>query len=137
MPGPIARLERQWHEFAHDKPGQRFENQHRRLKRGGRALSIGIAVVGALLVAGGVFLLFVPGPGLLVGFFGLALLAGTSARLARALDRIEPVVRRWATRAKARWSQASAATHIAIYALGAAIAGAAAYGAYRLWFAST
>ena len=67
MSGTIAKLEHQWREFAHDKPGQRFENQHRRLKRGGRAVSVGMAVVGALLVASGVVLLFVPGPGLLVG----------------------------------------------------------------------
>jgi hypothetical protein len=134
MPGTIAKLEHQWHEFAHDKPGQRFENQHHRLKRGGRALSIAMAVVGALLVAGGIFLLFVPGPGLLVGFFGLALLVGISSRLARVLDRIEPVVRRWASRAKAWWSQASSATHVATCAIGVAVAGVAVYAAYRLWF---
>jgi hypothetical protein len=135
MSGTIARFEHQWHEFAHDKPGQRFENQHRRLKRGGRALPVGMAVVGALLVAVGVFLLFVPGPGLLVGVFGLALLTGASSRLARALDRIEPVVRRWSSRGKAWWSQASIAVRIVICAIAAAIAGAAVYGAYRLWFA--
>jgi len=135
MPGTIAKLEHQWHEFAHDKPGHRFENQHHRLKRGGKALSVGMAMVGALLVAAGVFLLFVPGPGLLVGIFGLALLVGISPRLARALDRSEPVVRGWASRAKTRWLQASSATRIAACAIGAAIAGAAVYGMYRVWFA--
>jgi hypothetical protein len=134
MPGTIAKLEHQWHEFAHDKPGQRFENQHRRLKRGGKALLAGMTVVGALLVAGGVVLLFVPGPGLLVAVFGLALLAGTSSRLARVLDQMEPVVRRWASRAKAWWSQASITARVATCVIGAAIAGVAIYGAYRLWF---
>jgi hypothetical protein len=135
MPGAIAKLERQWHELAHDKPGQRFANQHRRLRHGGRARLVAMAVVGALLVAVGLFLLVVPGPGLLVGAFGLALLAGTSSRLARALDRLEPIVRRWASRAKTWWLQASLATRIAACAIGSAIAGAAAYGAYRLWLA--
>jgi len=92
-----------------------------------------MAVIGALLVVGGVVLLFVPGPGLLVVVFGLALLVGISAGLARALDRSEPVVRWWAARAKAWWSQASIATRIATCAFGAGIAGVAVYGAYRLW----
>lgn len=135
MPGTIAKLTHQWREFADDQPGQRFANQHRRLKRGGKALLVGVVVVGALLVAGGVVLLFVPGPGLLVAVFGLALLSGTSARLARALDRIEPVVRQWARRARVWWSQASIAARIATSAIGAAIAGAVVYAGYRLWFA--
>jgi len=135
MSGTIAKLEHQWREFAHDKPGQRFENQHRRLKRGGRAVSVGMAVVGALLVASGVVLLFVPGPGLLVGVFGLALMVGISSRLARALDRLEPGERRRASRAQAWWSQASSVTRSASCAIGACIAGGAVYGAYRLWSA--
>lgn len=130
----LAKLERHWHAFADDEPGQRFENQHHRLKRSGKPFLIGLAAAGALLVASGVVLLFIPGPGLLVAAFGLALLAGVSHRLAKVLDRAEPVVRRRAKRAKAWWSRAALGVRIALIAAVVALAAAAAYAAYRLWF---
>lgn len=135
MAAALAKIAQQWRAFAHDEPGKRFENQHRRMKQGGKPLLVGLAVVGALLVAAGIFLLFVPGPGLLVAAFGLALLAGISRSLARVLDRAEPVVRRHAARAKAWWSRAALATKLALGALAAAIVAAAGYAAYRLWLA--
>jgi hypothetical protein len=128
MPGSLAKIKHQWRAFAHDE-------QHRRLKQSGKPLLVALAVLGGLLVAGGVVMLFVPGPGFVVVAFGLAVLAGTSERLARALDRVEPVVRRVAQRAKAWWSHAPLAVRIALSVLAAALAAAAAYGAYRLWFA--
>jgi hypothetical protein len=131
----LAKLESQWKAFKHDEPGQRFEHQHERMKQNGRALLVGTATLGAILVASGVVLLFIPGPGLLVSVFGLALLAGVSGTLARLLDRAEPVVRRWARRAKHRWSRASMPAKAAIVGVAVALAGVVAYAAYRIWIA--
>lgn len=131
----LAKLESQWKAFKHDEPGHRFEHQHERMKKSGRGFFVGAAVVGAILVSGGVVLLFIPGPGLLVIVFGLGLLAGLSERLAHVLDRIEPVIRRWARRAKAAWKRASIPAKVALIAMAVALAGAAGYGVYRWWFA--
>lgn len=131
----LAKLESQWRAFKHDEPGHRFEHQHERMKKQGKGLLVGAAIVGGLLVAAGIVLLFIPGPGLLVSIFGLALVAGVSGRLARVLDRIEPPVRRAAKRAKRWWARASTPTKVALIAIAVALAGAAASGAYRVWIA--
>ncbi|HEU4611640.1 MAG TPA: PGPGW domain-containing protein [Kofleriaceae bacterium] len=67
------------------------------------ALALGLGIV---LLAGGVVLLFIPGPGLLLILFGLALVASHSERLSRLLDRAEPALRRSGRRAKLRWQAA-------------------------------
>lgn len=127
----LAKLESQWRAFKHDEPGHRFEHQHERMKKQGKGLLVGAAIVGGLLVAAGIVLLFIPGPGLLVSIFGLALVG----RLARVLDRIEPPVRRAAKRAKRSWARASTPTKVALITITVALANAAASGAYRVWIA--
>ncbi|MGE0398943.1 MAG: hypothetical protein AB7T06_19695 [Kofleriaceae bacterium] len=129
-----AKLERQWKAFKHDEPGHRFEHQHERMKKRGRAFLVATTTLGALLLAGGLVMLFIPGPGILVAVFGLALIAGVSGRLAHGLDRAEPVVRRWARRAKRWWSRATVPAKAAVIAVAAIAAAAAALAAYRLWF---
>ena len=55
--------------------------------------------LGLLLLALGLVLLVLPGPGLLIGFAGAALIAGESRWAARLLDRVDLCVtslwRRW------------------------------------------
>jgi hypothetical protein len=58
---------------------------------------------GPVLFGIGVLFLFVPGPGLPLIVFGLALLAAHSARLANLLDRTEPRLRRAGRHTKRRW----------------------------------
>jgi putative transmembrane protein PGPGW len=55
--------------------------------------------LGLLLIALGLVLLVLPGPGLLIGFFGAALIAGESKVAARLFDRADLCV----TRGLARW----------------------------------
>jgi hypothetical protein len=77
-----------WRELLRDKPGQRFRAQFRRMReRGGPRLARMIAAVG--LIATGLVLLFVPGPGSLLIVVGAALLAEGSYVVARRLDRVE------------------------------------------------
>jgi hypothetical protein len=96
VPSPIAALKSEWRCFRDDPPGERFERHHDRMQERSRALLIIQVLLGVLLMAAGVVLLFIPGPGLLVMAFGLGLLAGTSRRIAKWMDRAEPRVReRW------------------------------------------
>jgi Putative transmembrane protein (PGPGW) len=99
-------IQRAWRAFRDDEQGQRFRNHHRRLHEPGwRKLRILALFAAPLLLAAGVVMLFVPGPGLLFVLFGLALLAGESTALARRLDRAEPPVRRRFERVQRLWKR--------------------------------
>ncbi|WP_027714783.1 PGPGW domain-containing protein [Desulfuromonas sp. TF] len=52
-------------------------------------------LLGILLISVGIFLLAVPGPGLLVVFAGLGVLASESRGVAHLLDRSEIFARNW------------------------------------------
>jgi hypothetical protein len=93
---------REWKSFKNDEAGERFANHHQRMEGKGMASRIARMAVGALLVAGGIVMLFVPGPGLLAMLFGVALFAGESEWLAERMDRLEVAARRTWQRVRAR-----------------------------------
>ena len=80
--------------------GTRFISHYRRLQQRPHMVRTLLALgLGLLLLALGLIMLVLPGPGLLVGFAGAALIAGESATAARLLDRVDV----WVTRIAARW----------------------------------
>ena len=79
--------------FFADPPGQRFMRRHERLRGTGIASTVAGILAGVVVVAVGVILLFIPGPGLLTIAAGLTLLAGRSARVSGWLDRGELAAR--------------------------------------------
>ena len=129
----LDELRKEWHLFRDDAPGERFRNHERRSEQRSRVQRLVYLGLGTLLLAGGVVLLFIPGPGLLLILFGAALFAGESRWLAGQLDRAEPVVRRVAHRALDRWRAASLLARAALVTLVVAVAAAAAAGAW-LWY---
>ena len=129
----LEELRKEWHRFRDDAPGERFRNHERRSEQRSRVQRIVYLALGTLLLAGGVVLLFIPGPGLLLILFGAALFAGESRWLAAQLDRAEPVVRRHAHRALERWRAASLPARAALIALVAALGATAAAVAW-LWY---
>lgn len=135
MTSALADVKREWRRFKADPPGHRFQNQHVRMHDGSRKLLVLQIVVGLLLLACGVVLLFVPGPGLVLIVFGLALVAGLSNRLARLCDRAEPSLRERGHRVHAWWKRAPFALKLGIGALAAAGVAAFGYATYLLWFA--
>lgn len=119
----------EWHCFRDDRPGRRFANHHERAHRSpSKARRAARIAVGAALLAGGVVLLFIPGPGLLVMLFGVALVAGESKRLASLLDRAELRTRRW-------WKHASKPARVGVVGAAALVAAAVlAFMAWRFFF---
>lgn len=99
----MSSLAENWQAFKNDEPGTRFRRQRERMKSNGRGLTIALVVLGSLLLAGGVVLLFIPGPGLLLIVFGLALIAGVSRRLARWMDRAESRISTVIRKLRSRW----------------------------------
>ena len=82
-------------EITQTTPGRRFQERYRKKKGDSpwkRCLWI---CAGVVLTLVGVFFLVVPGPGIPILLIGLALLAQTSAAVARGLDRAEVKLRRW------------------------------------------
>jgi hypothetical protein len=75
-----------------------YERHHRRPHLVRTILAIG---AGLLLIAVGLVLLVLPGPGLLVATFGLAMLAGESRHVASMMDRVDL----WITTRWRRWRQ--------------------------------
>jgi UPF0716 family protein affecting phage T7 exclusion len=100
-------LSDEWHRFRADPPGERFYNHYERARQGPKAVRVLQLVIGLVLLAAGIVMCFVPGPGVLVSIFGLALLSGQSQWLARRLDRLEPAIRRLGRRVKQRWRHAA------------------------------
>jgi len=90
--------------FAHDKPGQRFIRHHRRLRQHRSPLRTFLRIAaGTVLTAVGVLLWFLPGPGWLFVFFGVALFTAESRTLACFLDRAEVAAREQAQRVRRWW----------------------------------
>ena len=87
-------LTAEWRRFRADSPGVRFYNHYERAKQASKAKRIVQLLIGLVLVAAGIVLCFIPGPGLLVMVFGFGLLSSMWGSLARALDRVEIWVRR-------------------------------------------
>lgn len=108
----------EWHCFRDDAPGKRFTNHHRRAHRSHSKAKIALRIgLGALLVAAGVVMLFVPGPGLLAILFGVALVGGESKTISGWLDRGEVGARTW-------WRHRSRAAKVAVIAAAVLVAGA-------------
>lgn len=91
----IKHLKQSWGRFKAGLPGRRFQQQFRLRQRfgSGAARKALFMAVGILIVAAGIFLLFVPGPGIIILLIGAVLIAQQSSFAARAFDRIE--IRLW------------------------------------------
>jgi hypothetical protein len=129
----LAELKKHWRIFKNGRPGSRFEKLYEARKETGGPARIAFLAAAILLVAGGVVLLVIPGPGLPLIAFGVALLAQQSLWLAKLLDRLEPVLRRLARKGKAFWKKAAPPLKAALVSGAALVAAAAIYGAYLVF----
>ncbi len=125
----LSQAKKHWRLFERAEPGTRFEKLHDARSRSA-ALRVVVTILGILLVAGGVVLLFIPGPGLLLIAFGAGLLAQQSRWLAERLDRLEILLRRLTSRARSFWKRARAPVRAAVVTGVVLAAGAAVYVGY-------
>jgi hypothetical protein len=129
----LDELKKHWRTFRDAKPGKRFEKLHD--ARSDSPPPIVFYAAGTVLLAGGVVLLFIPGPGLLLIAFGAALIARQSLWLAKRLDRLELVLRRLARKARTGWRRSSVPVRGAIISAAAIVSAGAGYASYLLLFA--
>jgi putative transmembrane protein PGPGW len=89
-------------------PGRRFTERYRQRRHAGAAWRKPLSMIaGAMLILLGVLLTLTPGPGIVVLFFGAALIATESERAARALDQLELRLRQAWRKLKRRASRPS------------------------------
>jgi hypothetical protein len=131
----IAEFKKGWRVFRAAPPGKRFVRLFESRKAAGGTSRLLTTMLGVLLLGAGGFLLFVPGPGLLLIAFGAALVAQQSRGLAKALDRLEPPQRKLTRKARDFWKQTSGAARAATVALVSISAGGAALVTYLWLFA--
>jgi hypothetical protein len=100
----VKGLKQKWHDLIKRRPGRRFEERYEqnREQGAGGARTIKLAA-GTLLIAAGIVLLLIPGPGSLLILVGAALLAEESRVVARMLDRGEVAGRKVWSRFSRRW----------------------------------
>jgi hypothetical protein len=128
----LNELKSSWRVFEKARPGERFQKFYEERKKSGGASRTVFTVIGVLLLVGGVVLLFIPGPGLLLIAFGGALIAQQSLWLAKVLDRVELLLRKLARKGKSFWKKASTPIRSAVVAGATICACGAGYLAY-LW----
>jgi hypothetical protein len=135
MSGIMQRTKEEWRRFKREEPGKRFIAHYQRAQKNKSAAKTALRIaVGILLLAGGVFLWFVPGPGWLFVFFGLAMFAGESRALASFLDKVELRLRAWFVWAKRFWRRAHAGVKAAIAGVALTILCGVCYGAWIILF---
>ena len=125
MAGALAHVKQEWKLFKHDPPGPRFCNHRERMKHRSRTHGVIAVAIGIVLLAGGFVLLFMPGPGIPLIVFGLALIAAHSQRLSGFLDTGECRLRRLGRHTKARWVAMSGASRVSVIVAIGAVVGAA------------
>ena len=108
----LERLKTHWQAFKDASPGHRFESQYRSRRRSGGWTMV-FTGVGLLLLAGGIVLLFIPGPGLLLIAFGGGLIARQSLWLARRLDWLELALRKVGRQSRRTWKRSSKVVRVA------------------------
>lgn len=91
----FAGVKRRLQKFTSVPRGRRFRAHYDRLQQRPHLVRTLLVIgLGLLLLALGLILLVLPGPGLLIGFAGAALIAGESRWAARLLDRVDLCVMR-------------------------------------------
>lgn len=124
-----------WEKIQHDPPGERFCRQYHRRQKArqhilNRILFIG---VGLVCMVFGILMLFTPGPGIFLLFLGWGLIAQESLWLAKQLDKLELILRRWADWGEKQWKKSPTLLKIVIIAGTMLISAGALYVAYRLF----
>ena len=131
----LKSVKHSWYRFQADSPGRRFKQQFRRWRESGRTRLTKVLFIaaGVLLIAIGILLLFIPGPGIPTILLGALLIAQQSWPLARALDRTEVRLRNLLMRSWRSWRAFSKARKVLLVVVALFVAGAVGIAAFKLF----
>jgi uncharacterized protein (TIGR02611 family) len=94
-------------------------------------------LLGSSLVLVGLIMIPRPGPGWVVVFVGMALLAGESEKVAKFMDQAEVFARKVKTKIKRDWRKCSATVRMSIIMVSGTLMFGFAYFIYTIWKASS
>jgi hypothetical protein len=130
-----GRLKQQWRKFRNGRPGRRFQARYEQNKKRRSSQSWFVRLLkpmsGIILIAGGLVLCFIPGPGVPFIVIGAGLLADEARPIARAMDRLEIRAREILAWAHRWWNHAPTIAKYAVIFLAVLAGSGAAYGGYR------
>jgi uncharacterized protein (TIGR02611 family) len=131
----LDKFKEQWRSFSEDEPGHRFQDHYHERKKTRRnpLRRIWLMGLGLLIMIGGVVLLFIPGPGILIIFIGAGMMAEESLFMARLLDGVEVRLRRLYEKTRAFWQRAATPVKVLAVLLTLAVLAAGAYASFW-WF---
>ncbi len=134
----IEQAKDNWQEFKNSEPGERFQDRYNRRQqkehgRWSKGAILNVAL-GLLIIAGGLLIGLVPGPGGFIAIFGLGLIGSEFQPIAKALDWGELRVRGIITWAKDVWRVLPLGMKIVVGIVAAIMAAAVVYGGYVLFF---
>lgn len=137
----IEQAKESWQEFKDSEPGERFQDRYKRRQqeehgRWSKGAILNVAL-GLLIIAGGLLIGLVPGPGGFIAIFGLGLIGSEFQPIAKALDWTELKVRAAASWAKNIWDVLPIGGKIVVGALAIVVVAAVAYGGYVLFFSGS
>ena len=132
---PVS-VRKYWRELQQGRPGHRFQSRYERTRRAehrsGAGLRILLVVLAFVLIAIGVILLVIPGPGIPFLLLGGGLLATESQSVARFMDWCEVRGRRVAAWGARHWKRLPVPARVVLMFLGTCCSAATAYVAYRV-----
>ena len=125
-----------WRELQQGRPGRRFQSRYERTRkaryRSGAGQRVLLVVLAFVLIAVGVILLVIPGPGIPFLLLGGGMLATESQSVARFMDWGEVKGRSAVAWGKRRWKRLPVPARIVLMIVGACCSVATAYVAYRV-----
>jgi hypothetical protein len=124
----VSGVKRQWRQLREAEPGERFEEAHERHRIDNHAVRVFVICLGVFLLVAAAVTFWVPGPNFVGVLLGLALVATQWRFVAKRLDRLEVLGRRWHDE---RWEPYPHKTAVLVtgWCVGAAVV------ALALWFA--
>lgn len=127
-------VSQRWKRFIQTAPGRRFQEyfERRRQARPGATWQYFLIGIGILIMAVGVLLLALPGPGMIVIIVGAIILARESLAAARILDWSELRLRSLISRCTRWWRLASPSQRAMLLIAALALLGAFSVGSYQL-----
>src|SRR5215203_3288022 len=128
-------LKKEWKAFKASQPGKRFQERYEKSQEERKDqpwyARFAKPLIALVLIAGGIVLCFIPGPGIPLLVIGAGLFADYSLVLAKGLDWTEVRLRKFFKWAKAWWKHASLLAREGVVAAGVLVAAALGYGGYR------
>jgi hypothetical protein len=129
------RLKRQWRKFKSGRPGHRFQDRYEQNRKTRTSQSWFVRLLkpaaGIVLIAAGILLCFIPGPGFPLIVIGAGLLANEARPIARAMDWLEIRIRKIWVWARRWWNHAPTIAKYAVMFVAVLACSGAAYGGYR------